>query len=563
MSNINDFKIIGKKCLRYFDLLQSLVGDKKIKKVSDRERMGFYLFFLEYVTGIKDISNLLDLITDSDFNLRILGENFEDLGIDAVSFNKEENIIQLFNFKYRNKFSSGKSKINEAIISTKFINAISTRNTKGLGGKVLLKAKKIIEKLDSKDEWRLQLYLVSNENSEAEQSNNLDRLNELYGLEVINVGLNEVSQIMSLSPKSADAELILDSDAVISFTEDPISSNKSYVIKLPLHELIRITSDDKFLRVNSNVEIFSQLSGVGLDFSMLFDNVRGFIIKSKYNNNILTTLQNEPTKFFIYNNGLTLTANDIEVKQINGNSKFKIKLKSLQVLNGGQTLRTIHLFNQKDEKNIENNLTKAQILVRIFKISSDSDLNNKIAEFTNSQNAISNIDLKSLRVEQLQLEQYLSEHEIIYVRKSGDTGLTNDKSYKYRISMEKFGQILFSIQGFPEKATNQKKNIFDKHYNSIFVTQFKIENSPMYIEKYFLTKKEYEKIQNNVSDQKIFYIMYICEKIKKSKVEDVIQKFEKKIKEYIPLTDSNLSDSRKLIQKNFKEFIDKEFSILN
>ena len=65
-------------------------------------------------------------------------------------------------------------------------------------------------------------------------------------------------------------------------------------------------------------------------------------------------------------------------------------------------------------------------------------------------NAISNIDLKSLSSEQIQIEQFLEENDIIYARKIGDIGLTQTKIYEHKISMEKFGQILFSVQGFPE-----------------------------------------------------------------------------------------------------------------
>ncbi len=83
------------------------------------------------------------------------------------------------------------------------------------------------------------------------------------------------------------------------------------------------------------------------------------------------------------------------------NGKRHLAIDSLQVLNGGQSLRTMHQFNSEDPKHLEDYLSKSEVLVRIFKTSKDSDLNNKIAEYTNSQNSISNVDLKSLRSEQL------------------------------------------------------------------------------------------------------------------------------------------------------------------
>lgn len=216
----------------------------------------------------------------------------------------------------------------------------------------------------------------------------------------------------------------------------------------------------------------------------------------------------------MYNNGLTLIAEDIEAAPTNAGKKIKLKLTSFQVINGGQTLRTIHNFHKLDKENIVEYLSNSQILVRIFKTADDKILNNKIAEYTNSQNSISSVDLKSLRPEQIQLEQYLSEHEIVYSRKTGDTGLTSDKEYKHKISMERFGQILYSLKGNPHKASGRKRQIFDKYYDDIFGEKvLNVEASPTQIKKYFDIRSLYEaKAKTNnydVTDQKIFYILYL------------------------------------------------------
>lgn len=60
--------------------------------------------------------------------------------------------------------------------------------------------------------------------------------------------------------------------------------------------------------------------------------------------------------------------------------------------------------------------------------------------------------------------------------------------------MEKFAQILFSIKGFPEKASNQKKAIFEKHYNLVFGEgNFDIEKSVEIVKRYYAIKETYEK----------------------------------------------------------------------
>lgn len=566
MANINDYKLLATKSEKYFNLLATeLDEDFNEIQVKDRERIGFYLFMIENLCDIKDTLDLANVVTDTEFNSKIFKDIFNDYGIDAVFIDEDDLSINLFNFKYRNKFNADKKQsINETIISTKFINALINENVANIEGKLKQSAKEIIKKFNSKEIWKFNLFVISNETFELEKTDEgLQQLENLYGLEIIPIGLTQISKIMSIRPEPIDSELIIEQDAIMSFTESSISSSKSYVLRLPLSEIVRITCNDKNLRSKYNIEELGELSKIELDYSVLFDNVRGLVLRSKFNNNINKTLKEEPSKFFMYNNGLTITAKDIEAIPINANKRVKLSIKGFQVLNGGQTLRTIHKFNQQDSDNIEEYLSESEVLVRVFKTTHDNELNNKIAEFTNSQNSISNIDLKSLRTEQIQLEQFLDEKNIIYSRKSGDTGLSGNKDYKHKISMERFGQVLFSLKGNPHKASNQKKQIFDKYYDELFgETNLRIEETPSQISKYYEIKKKYDNHETfESSDQKIFYILYLNEHISKE-INELIELFENLITEFMP-TNSSLADSRKLIQIKFKDFLDKELNINN
>jgi len=564
MPDINDFKIIGKKSEKYFYLLANELGmDSSAFDSKKKEKIGFYLYMLENLSGVKDISDLAELVTDTEFNTLIFDDKSEDYGIDAVQINEDEYSINLFNFKYRDEFKPFKQqKINEVIISTKFINALISENTTHLKGKIKTQAKSILDKLiNSKETWALNLFVISNDSVELDRtSGDLQQIEKAYGLEVIPIGLPQITQIMSIRPKPISAELIVGNDAIMSFSESTMSSSKSYVMRLPVSEVIRITCNSKELRHKYNLENLKPLQDVDLDYSVLFDNVRGLVTKSKYNPNISKTLEEEPARFFMYNNGLTLTAKDIEAIDANAKKQIKLTVKSFQVLNGGQTLRTIHAFNRLSEKNIEEYLTNSEVLVRVFKTIDDKKLNNRIAEYTNSQNSISSMDLKSLRTEQIQLEQYLDEYNIIYSRKTGDTGISNTKIYDHKISMEKFGQILFSIKGSPEKATNQKKKIFDKYYNDVFGEgNLIIEESPEQVLRYFQIKQEYSSKYTS-SDQKIFYILYLSYRLSKSNLE-LIDIFEKTITKYVPDSGEDISPARKLIHLKFKQFLDSELNI--
>ncbi len=469
MATVLDFKILNNKCRTYFGMLETELRRKiSVPTEKHKERFGFYLFVLESVCGIKDISDILPLICDQEFNSVAFDCKDEDWGVDAVFIDDEEKYINLFNFKFRESFNDRQQSVNETFLTTKFTNAIITGDTSDLTGKLGDFSKEIINEIKSNEIWKLRLYVVSNEAKEIDVNTpEIRQLKDLYDLEVVPMALDSLAKIMSIRPAPIDAVIHVDKDSILPFTENSLSSSKSYVIRLSASDLIRITCNNKSYRENYRMEDYSELYETEMEYNLLFDNVRGFITKSKFNVNLSKTLRDEPSKFFMYNNGLTLTANDIISEDTNAKQKIKITIKDFQVVNGGQTLRTLHSFKQQDKDNIHLYLSNCELLLRVFKTSTGS-VRNRIAEYTNSQNAISSIDLKSLSIEQIQIEQYLDEHNIIYARKIGDTGLSPTKEYIHKISMEKFGQILFAIQGSPEKASNQKKHIFEKYYDMVF-----------------------------------------------------------------------------------------------
>jgi hypothetical protein len=561
VKSLNQFKLLRAKCIKYYNLmLKELDRDIEIKDETNIPRFGFYFYMIECISDVKDIGSILDFITDTDFNKIIYGEKYNDCGIDAVYIDEDEKIINLFNFKYRDSYKPDKSiSENDVFISTKFLNAIQNESTEHLEGKIRKFAKEIIEKNNSNEIWKIKLRMVTNEGeSLKDNSGHIDELKKIYDIDVESITLSDISNFMAIRPEAIESKLILEKDSILTYTENDLESAKSYLIKVPLYELIRITCNNSEYRSFYNIENIEPLSNVSLDYAVLFDNVRGFLGKTKYNENIFKTLENEPSKFFMYNNGLTIIADDIVAKLINGRSKYLITIKNFQVVNGGQTLRAIHEFNRYDTSNIEEFLTQGEVLVKIFKTGS-SDLNNKISEYTNSQNAISMVNLKSVAAEQIQIEQILDSNNIVYARKIGDLGISEDKEYTHKISMEKFGQILFSRQGNPEKASNQKKKIFEKYYNETFLSdKFDINEAPYIVKEYYSIRKEYDTSSYESIEQKIFYIIYMKQHIDKE-IKDLIVSLENCLASY--KKDSVISPARKLIQKGFKEHLDKLLNI--
>ncbi len=561
MANVNDFKILNYKCRTYFKMLETELG-RTIHVPTDKhiERFGFYIFILESICNVKDILDVVDLICDEEFNSIIYGAKHPDFGVDAVFIDEEANQINLFNFKFREAFNPDKQQnLNETFLTSKFTNAIDAEDLSGFSGKLEGYLKKIIELLKGNGIWKLRLYVVSNESKEIDvNSAEIRLLKKNYDLETIPMGLDTIANLMSLRPAPINAIIHVDKESILPFTESSLSSSKSYVIKISANDLIRITCDNDRYRDEYTMEDYSLLFDSAMEYNLLFDNVRGLVTKSKFNDNLYKTLKDEPSKFFMYNNGLTLTATDIDAEETNAQKRIKIAIKDFQVVNGGQTLRTLHRFKKQDKDHINNYLANCELLLRVFKTSTAGAVRNKIAEYTNSQNAISSIDLKSLSAEQIQIELFLDDHNIIYARKIGDTGLSLAKQYDHKISMEKFGQILFALKGYPEKASNQKKHIFEKYYDMVFrEPNFELTKSVEYVTRYFEIKKVYETLGiTDTSDQKLFYILYLDTFLDAS-IQDKISLLETSITKFKP-KDKDLPDVRKVLYVTFREFLDEE-----
>ena len=136
---------------------------------------------------------------------------------------------------------------------------------------------------------------------------------------------------------------------------------------------------------------------------LLEANVRTFLdFRSGVNKGIRKALVTEPDNFFAYNNGLTCTATDIEILEVNGKTTIQ-SLSNLQIVNGGQTTASIY-FSPKEKGGVGDHLYKDIDLNKVFvqmKLTVISnpdildDMKSKISEFANTQNTIQKSDLVS------------------------------------------------------------------------------------------------------------------------------------------------------------------------
>jgi len=139
------------------------------------------------------------------------------------------------------------------------------------------------------------------------------------------------------------------------------------------------------------------------DLDQLYEkNVRRFLgIRGRINKQIRLTLQETPSQFGLYNNGITIV-----VKDFQPNSPKDYVLYDPYIVNGCQTTRTIwEVFSQKtdtQEDDAENlawrdDAKNGIVVVKIVRVgSTGEELLQNITRYTNSQNAVSEKDFITL-----------------------------------------------------------------------------------------------------------------------------------------------------------------------
>ena len=553
MSSINDFKIVNQHCMNCFKrmgLKDSMYSDLSADdQLYEKQKLGFYLMILEYVTGIKEVDELIDMITDTKFLSDVYGIKNNDMGIDAVYIDEEEKCIKIFNFKFRRNFKANSvPKEKDVYDSVRFFASIENEKTDDLDSRTKQAVQDIIDKYKSNDPYETKFYMVANVDEPFEEIPGLDQYKTLFDIDIISIVLGDIITYISNSPEDKCAELFVDADAILTYEPGAYSTSKSFLIKMPVCDLIRITCSNDAYRCDCNCD-YELLNDASLEMGFLYENVRGYLGDTKYNRNILMTLDAEPDNFFMYNNGITITATNITSESKNAKKKVKINIEGFQIVNGGQTVRSIYRFlNEHDDVD---KLSNASVLVRLFQTERDNDLKNKIAEYTNSQNAISPSDLKSICVLQEQIESFLMGKRIAYKRKTGDTGKEVPECDN-SISMERMAQIIYSYNGYPDRASNNKKQLFDKYYNDIFPDDLDFDMLYSIVEMYFSIVDEYKKYPEiKAFPQKYFLVLFIKSKKPDITWRSAILFLEEEMNKYDP--DSTVALTKKITRVDFKE----------
>ena len=136
---------------------------------------------------------------------------------------------------------------------------------------------------------------------------------------------------------------------------------------------------------------------------LLEQNVRVFLQhRGKVNKGIRATIENEPNMFFAYNNGITATAEEVDIDDDGGRLLLR-RLKNFQIVNGGQTTASIHSAQRRQ---VDVSQAFVQMKLSVVDPERANRLVPRISEFANSQNRVSAADFFANHPFHVRMEEF-------------------------------------------------------------------------------------------------------------------------------------------------------------
>lgn len=216
-----------------------------------------------------------------------------------------------------------------------------------------------------------------------------------------------------------------------------------------------------FKSINTVCSIKKLYDAVTESRDKIFDgNVRYYNSKTEVTSGIRKTLINDPEKFILMNNGITILAEEANYNLTGP----KFTLKSASIINGAQTVGSIlDVIDQAEDKE---KYEKASVLVRILAINNNEEEINEIVNSLNTQTKMFsayNIS-KDTRLRNVQTEINNSEETPYFLEikyNEFNTMKSTGKTRKFKkdvVTSEKLIQLYTAYFNFKSKASLAKAN---------------------------------------------------------------------------------------------------------
>ena len=201
---------------------------------------------------------------------------------------------------------------------------------------------------------------------------------------------------------------------------------------------------------------------------LLEENVRRYLglTGNPVNEGIRQTLLDvaDRENFYFYNNGITFTCTKFVHSELQRQIDLSVKVEGLQVINGGQTCKTVQrVFGEL--AGTPEQPTNAAVLIRLYELPADEpDLVVRITEATNSQSPVDFRDRKANDAIQRKLDLGLAELGYTYRRKRSAESMKE----KEITSLQAAEAVFAAVREMPHLVRYRTHQLFDLRYTEIF-----------------------------------------------------------------------------------------------
>ena len=392
-----------------------------------------------------------------------------DKGIDAIHIDDNARAVFLVQTKYRKRLNAASEKSNDIIQFAKLSHVLGRydqtdfknfiENADVLVKERLTKAKRKIQKRD----YKLWLYYAT-----------LGKCSSIVR--------NEANSIVRKCGIDCSLEII-DGKRVMLLYQDYLDgvAPPIPILDLEMEKGFGIDVSGVMQRYDKPGEIESWVFPMrGSDIGALFDtsgvrlfarNIRGFLGKStKINRSMQATLEEDPEKFFYYNNGVTIICDHAKKESEKGRDILRVS--NPQIINGQQTTRTLSAFPTQARK--------ASVLVKVIQVPRDvrqqedgfESLVSAIVQGTNWQNPVKQSDLVVNDRKQIEIERELRKLGYLYLRKrqsKSEAKRAANAKYLKTIKKEEIARAVVACEMDPILLRLGVENFFsEEQYHDVF-----------------------------------------------------------------------------------------------
>jgi len=176
-----------------------------------------------------------------------------------------------------------------------------------------------------------------------------------------------------------------------------------------------------------------------------------------------TLIGDKRDNFYFYNNGITMICSKFANNELQ-ETNWKVRVNDLQIINGGQTCKTIQ---RTIKENPAIDYSNAYVLVRLYELSGDG-MDSLITDVTVATNSQNPVDLRDLRANddlQKRIETTVAELGYTYKRKKDNTISPRDTTILSSVAAES----IYSIwKKKPFQAKFKKNELFGAFYHQVF-----------------------------------------------------------------------------------------------